>query len=205
MAIRTPRLIAAAIAAACSLVATQALADDSGWLVRGRVLNMHVKNGQADGLEANVGARVEANNKTFPEVDFTYFFDKNFAIETVLTYPQKHDISAGGTKIGTLKHLPPTVTAQYHFDLGGFKPYVGAGVNYTRFMSVDLPAGLSVSKSSTGLAAQVGADFALDKKWSLNVDLKYVQIDTDVRAAGAKVGTLKIDPTLFSVGVGYRF
>ncbi|HET7774527.1 MAG TPA: OmpW family outer membrane protein [Burkholderiaceae bacterium] len=205
MAIRTPRLIAAAIAAACSLVATQARADDSGWLVRGRVLNMHVKNGQADGLEANVGARVEANNKTFPEVDFTYFFDKNFAIETVLTYPQKHDISAGGTKIGTLKHLPPTVTAQYHFDLGGFKPYVGAGVNYTRFMSVDLPAGLSVSKSSTGLAAQVGADFALDKKWSLNVDLKYVQIDTDVRAAGAKVGTLKIDPTLFSVGVGYRF
>lgn len=205
MSIRTSRLVAAALATVCSLAATQALADDSGWLIRGRVLNMNVKNGQADGLERNVGARVEANNKTFPEVDFTYFFDKNFAIETILTYPQKHDISAGGTKIGTLKHLPPTVTAQYHFDLGGIKPYVGAGVNYTRFMSVDLPPGLSVKKSSTGLAAQIGADVAIDKKWSVNVDLKYVQIDTDIKAAGTKVGTLKIDPTLVSVGVGYRF
>ena len=205
MPVRTSRLVAAALAASCAMTATQALADESGWLIRGRVLNMNVKNGQADGLDRNVGARVEANNKTFPEVDFTYFFDKNLAIETVLTYPQKHDISAGGTKIGTLKHLPPTALAQYHFDLGGIKPYVGAGVNYTRFMSVDLPPGMAVKKSSTGLAAQVGADFALDKKWSLNVDLKYVQIDTDIKVNNAKVGTLKIDPTLFSVGVGYRF
>ncbi len=42
-----------------------------------------------------------------------------------------------GAKIGTLKHLPPTLLAQYHFtNLGAFKPYVGAGINYTRFSSV---------------------------------------------------------------------
>ena len=78
---------------------------------------------------------------------------------------------------------------------------MGAGVNYTRFSSVKLPAGLDVKRNSWGGALQVGFDYALDKNWSLNVDVKKVYIDTDVRG----VGTFKVDPVLFGVGVGYRF
>lgn len=107
-----------------------------------------------------------------------------------------------GDKIGSLKHLPPSLLLQYHFtNFGAFKPYVGAGVNYTRFSSVKLPAGLDVKRNSWGGALQVGFDYALDKNWSLNVDVKKVYIDTDVRG----VGTFKVDPVLFGVGVGYRF
>jgi outer membrane protein len=85
------------------------------------------------------------NNKTMPELDISYFFTPNFAAELILTYPQKHDIRSNGSalgdlgKIGSVKHLPPTLLAQYHFtNFGAFKPYVGAGINYTRFSSVNV-------------------------------------------------------------------
>jgi outer membrane protein len=66
---------------------------------------------------------------------------------------------------------------------------------------------LKIDQSSFGWAAQIGADFQIAPQWFFNVDLKYVAIDTDIRvkASGAKVTQLNIDPLLFSVGVGYRF
>ena len=130
-----------------------------------------------------------------------------------MTYPQKHDLRAEGLgKIGSLKHLPPTLLAQYHFtNMGAFKPYVGAGINFTRFSSVRFDPAVrdaldpSIKKNSFGGALQVGFDYALDKHWSINVDVKKVFIKTDVRSAGTKVGTFKVDPVLVGVGVGYRF
>lgn len=95
------------------------------------------------------------------------------------------------------------------------RPYAGLGLNYTRFSSVKLDAGpvlggsvpLKIDRDSVGWAAQIGADYKIAPKWFLNVDLKYVAIDTDIRvkANNAKVTKLDIDPLLFSVGVGYRF
>jgi outer membrane protein len=105
-----------------------------------------------------------------------------------------------------VKHLPPTLSLQYHFTgLPGWRPYVGAGVNYTRFSNVNLPAGVGIDKNSVGLALGAGADVALGNGWLLNVDLKKVQIRTDVSVGGVNQGTFKIDPVLFSVGVGRRF
>jgi len=155
-----------------------AQASDSGdWLVRVRALNLDSANKDSTGLDLSV------NDKTFPEVDISYFFSPNVAAELILTYPQKHDIRAGGGKIGTLKHLPPTLLAQYHFtNFNGFKPYVGAGVNYTRFSNVDLPLGATVDRNSWGPSLQVGVDIPLTKQLSLNFDIKKVYIKTDVSA-----------------------
>ena len=141
-----------------------------------------------------------------PEVDITYFLTPNLSAELVLTYPQKHTLKAGAAEIGSLKHLPPTLTAQYRFTgLGAFTPYVGAGLNYTRFSSVNLPAGVSIDKNSFGLAVQAGVDVPLSNQLSLNFDVKKVQIRTDVSAGGAGVGKFKVDPLLVGVGVGWRF
>jgi outer membrane protein len=142
-----------------------------------------------------------------------YFFTPNIAAELVLTYPQKHDLRANGLgQIGSLKHLPPTLLAQYHFtNFGAFKPYVGAGINYTRFSSVNFNPAVqaalnpSIKKNSFGGALQIGFDYALDKNWSVNFDVKKVFIETDVSAAGTKVGTFKVNPVLVGVGLGYRF
>jgi outer membrane protein len=191
----------AALALAVAAPAAQAQAGDTGnWIVRARILNLDSANKDSTGLKLSV------NDKTFPEFDISYFYTPNFAVELILTYPQKHDLRADGAKIGTLKHLPPTLLGQYHVTgLGALRPYVGAGLNLTLFSDTRLPAGVSIKKSSTGLALQVGADYALGGGWLLNADLKKVQIKTDVSAAGNKIGTFKVDPLLLSVGVGKRF
>jgi len=172
-------------------------------LVRARAVNIDPANDDTIAI-----TDVSVSKKTIPEVDFTYFLSPNLAAELILTYPQKHDVSssAHGGKIGTLKHLPPTLSLQYHFtDLGAFKPYVGAGLNYTHFSNVDLPAGFSIDKNSFGLALQAGLDYAIDSKWSLNFDVKKVQIRTELQSGGAGIGKIKVDPLLVGVGVGYKF
>lgn len=196
--------------AVLALTGAAAQAQDSGdWIVRARALYMDPANKDSTGLDLNV------NEKLFPEVDISYFFTPNIAAELILTYPQKHDIRSGGTKIGSLKHLPPTLTAQYHFTgftgFTGWRPYLGAGVNYTRLMSVNFDDGVdaalepSVKKNSFGWALQAGFDVPIGGGWLFNVDVKKLQIRTDVSSFGSKVGTLKVDPVLFSVGVGKRF
>lgn len=195
-------LIAAAAGAA--LVSGAAVAQDfkaGDLLVRARAVHLDSANKDSTGLGLTV------NNKTLPEVDFTYFFSKNLAAELILTVPQKHTLYSNGAAIGTLKHLPPTLTLQYHFDTNaGFKPYVGAGVNYTRFSNVNVLGGAAdVDRNSFGLALQAGVDIPLSKDLYLNIDVKKVYIKTDVSAGGVKAGTFKVDPVLFGVGLGWKF
>ena len=196
-----------AAAALCALTSGAAMAQnypqDGKWMVRARAVHLDSANKDSTGLDLSV------NNKMIPELDISYFFTPNFAAELILTYPQKHDVRAGGAKIGSLKHLPPTLLAQYHFtNLGAFKPYVGAGINYTRFSSVkfdpavDAALNPSVKKNSFGPALQIGFDYALDKNWSINFDVKKVYIDTNVSGG---IGKFKVDPVLVGVGLGYRF
>jgi outer membrane protein len=181
-------------------------AEESPWLVRVRAVDLESDNEDSSGLNLAI------NNKIIPEVDISYFFTPNIAAELVLTYPQKQTIYSGGAEIGSLKHLPPTLTLQYHFDkMREFKPYLGIGVNYTRFSSVHFSPAVqaalqpSVSKNSFGLALQAGVDFEFRKNWYLNLDVKKVQIRTDIKSAGTKVGEFKVDPWLLGVGVGMRF
>jgi len=197
----------AATALLSAVPAAQAATNgDSGdWIVRARALYLDSANKDSTGLGLSV------NNKTFPELDITYFFDKNWAAELVLTYPQKHDIRSNGATIGSLKHLPPTLSLQYHVDAGGWRPYVGVGVNATLFSSnkfvpaVQAALNPSVGGSSFGLAVGAGFDVPLGGGWLFNVDLKKVQIRTDIKSSGTKVGEFKVDPLLVSIGFGKRF
>lgn len=198
---------AAAVLAALTLMTGNAMAQESPWLVRVRAV--HIDTADKSDPVGGVGAsdRIHVSNKTIPEFDVSYFFTKNIATELILTYPQKHDVSLDGVNIGTLKHLPPTLTVQYHFaPEATFRPYVGAGVNYTTFSKVNLLNGAgSLEHDSFGLALQAGADVAIDKNWSINFDIKKVQIRSDVMIAGAKASRVKVDPVLLGVGIGYRF
>ncbi len=190
-----------AVAVLCALTSGASFAQEAEgpWLVRVRALHLDSDNKDSTGLDLSI------NNKTIPEVDITYFFNKNVAAELILTVPQKHDVRAGGTNIGSLKHLPPSLLVQYHFDAPGFKPYVGAGVNYTRFSNVNLPAGVDIDRNSWGGAMQVGVDIPLSKNLYLNFDVKKIYIKTDVSAGGANLGSFKVNPVLAGVGLGWRF
>ena len=195
-------LLAAVALAACASGAVYAQDFKAGdILVRARAVGLY----SANGGSTTPNLDLSVNDKAIPEVDFSYFITKNLAAELILTVPQEHNLRSAGSKIATLEHLPPTLTLQYHFDLGGFKPYVGAGVNFTQFSNVKLPAGLTADKTSTGFAIQAGVDIPLTKTMSLNIDVKKVQIGTEIKAGGAKLTDFKVDPVLFGIGLGWKF
>jgi outer membrane protein len=190
-----------------------AMAEEGPWLVRARAVHIDPANKSTaiPGLGVAADA-ITISSKTIPEVDISYFFTPNIAAELILTYPQKHDVFLNGNNIGTFKHLPPTLLAQYHFTPASqLSPYVGAGINYTLFSknAITVPGvgALGLEHKSVGFAIQAGVDYKLDKNWSLNLDIKKVQLRTDVNlaATGAKQSELKVDPVLVGVGVGYRF
>ena len=217
---------AAAIASACATAAlgltsfsAQAQSAQEGpWLVRVRAVHLQSANDNSDKLRTTlssvVGLPAEAsiNDRWLSELDISYFITPNIAAELVLTYPQKQDLSVTGVgKIGSFKHLPPTLSAQYHFSpTSMFRPYIGLGVNYTNISDVQFDAnvaalGLGLKHNSWGLSAQIGADIEVAKNLYLNVDVKKVQIKTTVYSNGADIGELKVDPLLVGVGLGMRF
>ena len=204
------KAIAAAVLATLSLTGvamSSAVAQESPWLVRVRAVNLNTAD-KSDPV-GGVGAsdRITVSDKTIPEFDVSYFFTPNLAAELVLTYPQKHDVYLDGANIGSFKHLPPSLLVQYHFTPDAtLKPYVGAGINYTTLSKVRLLNGQgSLEHDSVGLVLQAGVDYAIDKQWSLNFDVKKARIRSDVMVGGAKVSRVEVDPLMIGVGVGYRF
>jgi outer membrane protein len=207
------------VAAAGTAMAQQAQTGESPWMVRARAVNMDMTNKSEAGSGALTPALLPADglaasNKTIPEVDISYFFTKNIAMELVLTVPQKHNVNI--TKgpltqpIGSFKHLPPTLLLQYHFMPDAqIRPYVGAGVNYTKISGVNLQTStgtvFTLDNSSTGGALQAGFDVPINKNLSFNFDVKKIYIATDVKIGGAKVSKLNLDPLMIGVGLGWRF
>jgi outer membrane protein len=199
------KLVCAALVLAGAAV--PALAQESPWLVRVRAVHINPADKSDPIGGSGASDRLHVSDKWIPEVDISYFLTPNWAAELVLTYPQKHDVTLDGQRIGSFKHLPPTLLAQYHFLPGAqIDPYVGAGINYTLISKVDILNGAGrLEHDSIGAALQAGVDFRIDSKWSVNLDVKKVQIRSDVDINGVRASRVRIDPVLFGVGVGYRF
>lgn len=155
---------------------------------------------------------VNISNAFIPELDFTYFFNKNFAAELILG-TSKHDVKVGNDEIslGSVRLLPPTVTLQYHFyPTKSLKPYVGAGLNYTIFYDVENGDTLGMDyKNNVGFALQGGVDYFVNDKFFLNVDIKKLYLKTDVDVDLGLPATVpaevKINPLLIGFGVGMKF
>jgi outer membrane protein len=184
-----------------ALAATPVTASAQNWMIGARALY----------VSPNVSTSInglDVDAAWWGEVDFTYFFTKNIAAELIAGW-NKHEVTLNGASLGKVGVLPPTLTLQYHFtDLGAFKPYIGAGLNYTYFYDDELANNtLHIKDSSWGGALQAGLDYEFTKNWYFNADVKYVWMNTDVivNATGANLGSLDINPWIFGVGVRYRF
>lgn len=189
-----------------------ASAKEAGdWLVRARAIYVTPD----ESADISIGGKPAIDNSVMPELDFSYFFTDNIAVELILAVTP-HDVGAVGTDIGDVDAgdvtlLPPTLTLQYHFmPKEKMSPYIGVGVNYTKFFDADVPSGGVITDidydSSFGLALQAGIDYAINDRWLINVDVKKIWINTDVSInAGAVTADVDIDPWIFGFGVGYRF
>ncbi len=150
---------------------------------------------------------VATEDKLIPEFDITYSFSSHWDAELVLTVPQEHEVKSAGTKLGSFKELPPTLLAKYKFSsIGGFTPYIGAGVNFTLIYDTDIAGGaIKLDNYSVGPAGQVGFDYKLAERWSLNADVKRMMLRTDVKAGGVALTEARLDPWLYSLGLRYSF
>lgn len=193
-------------------VAEEAVTGPSPWQIRVRGLGVITEDeGSVNGVP---GSDLSYSDSVIPELDITYFFTDNIAAELILgtTYANIKEDGAVGVPVGRAWLLPPTLTLQYHFtDFGAFKPYVGAGINYTFFYNQSEKPGfhnLDVD-NHVGAALQAGFDYMIDQHWGVNFDVKKIFLETkwsaDHDTLGPLSGKAKINPWLIGAGVTYRF
>ncbi len=165
--------------------------------------------------------QTEANDNVIPTVAIEYFFNDSFSVETICCVTQ-HDVDAvsglpGAELVSNARVIPATVTAKLHFELGGMKPYVGAGPTYFLWIqdkpgAATLPLGVTDTDLSDefGLALQAGVDVPLgDDGFGISLDAKRYFVDTTARWFAGDTLAIetehKLDPWVLSAGVSYRF
>jgi outer membrane protein len=191
-------------------------AEKGDFVVRARVT--HISPDESSKLSSyTVGAygALEVDSNTIPEIDFSYYITKNIATELILALGTRHDVNvvgAGAQKLGSVNLLPPTLTAQWHFNPDQtFDPYAGLGISYVRAMDRGLHGsdgslgGINIDRNMWGPAVQAGLDVNLQDKWLVNFDVKKIWFNTDVFTGSSKIDSLDIDPWVVSFGVGKKF
>ena len=153
------------------------------------------------------GARAKIDSNTQLTVTAEYFIQDRLGVELLAATPFSHDVNIVGIgHAGNVKHLPPTLSLNYHFtDFEGFKPYVGVGVNYTLFFNEKSPLGSLELDNSLGFAAQAGIDIPVSENGAIRLNARWIDIETDVKLNGAKIGTAEIDPFVYGAGYVHRF
>lgn len=186
-------------------LAAPAVAQEAGTLTLGLGVghvNPKSSNGELSGMQSHIGSNAR------PIVTLEYFIRDNIGIELLAATPFKHSISLDGQgEIGETKHLPPTVSVNWHMPTQTeWTPFVGLGINYTKFFEerTTLPGELKI-KESFGLAATLGVDYALNDASAVRADVRYIDIDSDVFLGGSKIGKANVDPIVTSLSYVMKF
>lgn len=219
-------LMAAATASLALLASPLAAQNDRAGDIQVKLLGTGVlPDGKIKSVNVDIvglpsATQTEANDNFVPTVAIEYFFTNNFSVETICCVTQ-HDVDAvsglpGAELVSDARIIPATVTAKLHFDLGGIKPFVGAGPTYFLFIS-DKPGAATVPLGVTdtdlsdefGLALQAGFDVQLSDGFGLSFDAKRYFVDTTARWYAGDVLAIetkhKLDPWVLSGGVTYTF
>jgi len=116
--------------------------------------------------------------------------------------------------------LPITLLGQYRFLAPDsmLRPYAGAGVTYVKHYKAQSTAALSVLtggtpanpttieiKSKFAATVQLGASFAIDKRWFVDANVMHTFLKTRATLSTGQTLDMKVDPNSFSLAVGYTF
>lgn len=201
---------------------TESFALEQGdWMVRLRGIAV-VPTEESGGIAPDLlTSGLEPQPAVVPELDISYMATANIGLELILaTSPHDLDGTGGIAALGKAAEtmlLPPTLLVQYHFDTGtAFRPYLGAGINYTIAYAENADRSLEAvlgptsvrADDSVGWAVQAGVDYHINERWFINFDVKYIDIDVDVElnSRGVVRNTeVSIDPVIIGIGFGYRF
>jgi outer membrane protein len=201
---RILRKYGGALVCAVAMLAGSAQAMEPGdWLLRIGGHNASPKSSNHAIVNVDSGSSL-----TFT---LTRMLTDHWGVELLAAIPFGHDINLnGGGKVGETDHLPPTLSLQYHFmPTAMFQPYVGAGLNYTNFFKESTQGALAGTQltldDSFGASVQAGFDLWVSDKWLINVEARYIDIESDASLDGASIGTVEIDPLAIGISVGFAF
>jgi len=214
----TQGLAAAALALTLSAPAVAVEAGD--WIIRIGGSNVAPKDDNGEIL----GVGINVDDQTTLSITGEYMFTDNWGVELLASTPFQHAVSVAGVQVSTIKHLPPTLSLNYHFNSDSdFKPYLGVGWNYTLFSGEENTGGFLVLDGalggvglgsnpeltlddSSGLALQAGLDLMLNDQTSVNVGVRWIDIDAEIELGGVGTGVdAEIDPLVYTLAIGYRF
>lgn len=205
-------VLAVALAAGC---VTAARAEQNVFKIGAIEYTTNSKTNGIQGIGVPPGADAETGNASTLLLTYERLFTPNLGVELVIGVPPKITAKATGSvaflgEVLSARNVAPTLIVNYHFGGEGdrFRPYLGAGVNYTKFTDVQSKLAPDVKLSdSTGLVVQAGLDYAFDKNWGLFASVARVDTKSKLVAAGTTVLTTEIDfrPVTYSFGLSYKF
>lgn len=218
------------LAAALALSGAASAYEAGDWIVRTGAVNVDPDGDSSSlhlvGVTKLAGTGVEVDDDTQLLLNVTYMATSNVGIELLAATPFEHTVDTTGlgglglsdVKLGTIKHLPPTLSVLwYPMNANSkFQPFIGGGVNYTYFFDEDVSGAAQSAlgarnlelDDSWGLAFRAGADYMLNDCWSLHAGVYYLDIETtaEVETALGKVKTdVDVDPWVYTLGIGYKF
>lgn len=200
---RKSTLLSAGVAAAsCLFMAQGALAYQAGDIfVRG-------------GVEKADVATDNFSNETAFYLAGGYLFHDKMGVELGVGESVEHDtFGLAGNDLGVAERMPINLLVNY-YPLGGIEsarvqPFVGVGVNYTRYSGIDEVAPYSVDiDDSYGVVGQAGVDLLITDKLSATGYARWADVEADIdwdTGANSGSGTTKLDPVTIGAGLTYRF
>lgn len=208
------------LALGSALVAGSALAHEAG-SAHFRLGGIFVDANSHSKTTTPIEVKLDVRNNQQVGLTATYMFTDNLGVELLGASPFSHNIDAtvpaknlALPKAVKVKHLPPSLYLQYYFldKDAGARPYLGAGLNYTRFFNAkaqyDAITNLNVKKHSFGPVVNAGIDIKLADNVYLNGALWYTNIRTKAKfsALGADHEVkIKLDPMIYFAGLTYKF
>lgn len=227
--IRFGLLAAAATAVFC---APAARADDNPNSARIGLYSVfyHVKADDLSGPFVPAGANIDASNLETAYFAYVRTIIPHWDVELALGYPplQKTvgkgpatlgSVPYNGQVIATARWIAPTLLLEYVFldESSKWRPYIGAGVNYTTFYDRNSTAAGDAASGgptkisltpSVGWAATAGISYHIANNWHAYASYSFSKVATDLTADTAGVirtSHISFAPQALVLSVGYSF
>ncbi len=227
------KIVTLALGAAVALAASGAFAADAGPNdVRLGMYFVYFDSTATDisGPYTPSGLNLKVNSLETLYFAYVRSLSTHWKVELAFGYPPlTRTVGSGPTSLGsvpyngqsiaTARWLSPSLLAEYEFgdENSRLRPYIGAGVNYTKFLarqstaagdaasggptSISLPASL-------GPAVTVGLSYEITDRWHVYASYSAAIVDTKLTADTAgilRTSQIQFNPMTLVVSAGYSF
>lgn len=227
------KIISLAAGAALALAASGAFADDGGAnTVRLGMYFVHFESNAGDitGPYVPSGLNVHLDNVETLYAAYVRTLSTHFNVEFAFGYPPltktegRGPVTLGsvpynGQVISTARWFSPSMLVNYVFGDANsrLRPYVGIGVNYTKFLArQSTAAGNAVAGGPTSISlpvsvgptATAGLSYELAERWHVFASYSVARVDTKLTADTAGVlrtSNINFWPNTLVISAGYSF